>query len=130
MTDPLIAAGLTAEGTRTPDKLFAGDYPRQTRVLTVLAGSGVLTRGQLLGNITASNKRKPCLAASADGSQNPDCILAADVDASGGADVQALVYQTGEFNPAAMVIDAGLTLATITEQLRAKNIFLRNIVNS
>jgi hypothetical protein len=125
MTDSLLAAGLTAEGTRTHDALLAGDFPRSTRVVTLTGGP--YTRGTLLGNITATNKRKQCLAASNDGSQTPECILAADADGSA-ADVQAIVYLTGEFNSAAMTIDGGLTLATVKEQLRKIGIFLRGIV--
>jgi hypothetical protein len=128
MPDQLAASGFTSEGTRTHDKLLAGDLPRGMKVVT-LTGGLALTRGTLLGEITASEKRKKCLNASADGSQNAESILAVDADASGG-DVQALVYLTGEFNPAAMTIDGALTMATVRQQLRAKGIILKGIVDA
>jgi len=124
MADSLIA-GLTAQGTFVPDVLFAGDFPRAMRMVTLTGGPYV--RGTLLGNITASNKRTKALAASGDGSQVPESILAVDADGSG-ADVQAMVYLTGEFNPDAMSIGAGLVLATITESLRKIGIFLKKVV--
>jgi hypothetical protein len=125
MTDPLIAAGLTSEGSITRDALLAGDFPRSSRVVTLTGGP--YTRGTLMGNITATNKRTKCLNAAGDGSQVPESILAADADGSV-ADVQAIVYLSGEFNPAAMVIDPALTLVTIKESLRKIGIFLRGVV--
>lgn len=125
MADNQIAA-FGAAGARVHDALIAGDHPRVTRMVT-LTGGAALTRGTLLGEITASEKRKQCLNASNDGSQNPESILAADADATGG-DVQALVYATGEFNPAAMTIDGALTIATVRQKLRAIGIFLKGVV--
>lgn len=120
-----LNAGFISQGTVLPDALFAGEYPRAMRVVTLTGGPYV--RGTLLGNITASNKRTKALAASSDGSQVPESVLAVDADGSGG-DVQAIVYLTGEFNPDKMTIDGGLSLATITESLRKIGIFLKKVV--
>src|SRR5689334_16181145 len=109
MADDLRTTFAT-EGTRTLDKLFAGDFPRAIKVVTITGGAA-LTRGTVLGEITANEKRKKCLNASGDGSQIPESILALDADASGG-DVQAPIFMTGEFNTAFLTIDGALTLAT------------------
>jgi hypothetical protein len=80
------AAGVTNEGTYTPDKL--NDRDTVTRVRTIASGAGVLPRGALLGKITATGKYILSLAAAADGSQVPDAILLEPVDATA-ADVPA-----------------------------------------
>ena len=47
------AAGLTAEGTYTPDSLIAGDLPIRTRKLSLASGQNVV-RGAVLGLLTAA----------------------------------------------------------------------------
>ena len=65
------------------DNLLAGDYPAVTDIRTVVTGQ-TLTRGAVLGKITASGKYTLCDSTGADGSEAPVCILAEDCDASGG----------------------------------------------
>jgi len=127
MADPLVAAGFTSEGTRTHDALFAGDAPRVTRAITLTGGPYV--RGTVLGVITANAKRTKSLAASNDGSEVPRDILAADADGSA-ADVAAIVYESGEFNEAALTLGAGHTAASIREGLSKLGIFLKKIVGA
>jgi len=125
MNDP-VAAGFTDQGSLSPDVLFAGDYPRATKVVTI-TGAAALVRGTVLGRITASDKYLKSLSAAADGSQTPKAILAQDVDATA-ADVLAPVYFTGEFNEDALVLGAAHTLASIRDGLRQIGIFLKKIV--
>lgn len=117
------AAGYTSQGVENDDNLFAGEFPRVTRKVTVISGQN-LTRGALLGRITASDKYNLSLSAAADGSQTPRAILAHDVDASGG-DKEAIVYESGEFNLAAMTIGTAHTAATVADGLRGLGIYLR-----
>lgn len=70
-----------------------------------------------------SNKYTLSVAASIDGSQTPDVILAEDCDASGG-DKTAIAYFRGDFNENALTLGAGHTTASIREGLRAKGITL------
>ncbi|WP_176086959.1 head decoration protein [Martelella sp. HB161492] len=73
-----------------PNDLIVSDIPVTTRTVTIASGQ-VLDRGAVLGEITASAKHILSAAAAGDGSETPDCVLAFDVDATGG-DVQAQAY--------------------------------------
>jgi hypothetical protein len=110
--------------TFTPDKLLAGDYPAVTDIVVI--DTGVLTRGTLLGKITATGKHILCNSAAVDGSQNPTCILAEDVDATA-ADVNAPVYLSGAFNQSAVIFGGADTAATHRVALRNLNIYLKTV---
>jgi hypothetical protein len=69
--------------------------------------------------------------AATDGSQYPEAILAEDADATAG-DVEALVYENGEYNVTQLVFGTGHTAATTRDVLRQKGIVLidaQTIVN-
>jgi hypothetical protein len=117
------AEGFTNQGDYTPDNLLAGEYPRIERLVTIAAGAD-LAKGAVLGRITASGKFKLSASASSDGSQTPDAILAEKASAAG-ADVQAVVYFSGEFNENALSLGAGHTLDAVRLTLKAKSIYLR-----
>lgn len=76
--------------------------------ITVAAGSGNYIKA---------------VSTATDGSADPDAILVADVDASGGAK-EALAYYAGFFNPSAMTFGSGITAASAFEVLREKGIML------
>lgn len=117
------ASGFTNQDSYVPDRLFAGDYPRETTKATLLSGEAVV-RGAVLGIVTASDKLRLSASGSADGSQTPDAIAAEDADATGG-DVDVLIYRTGEFNQDAVTLGAGHTVASIRQGLRERGIFLK-----
>lgn len=119
----MTAQGFTDQGTCTPDNLIAGEYPRVERVVTI-ANSAALTKGAVLGKITASGKYQLSASAAGDGSETPDAILAEDADASA-ADVEAVVYFSGEFNESALSLGTGHTVDGVRAGLRDKNIYLR-----
>ena len=119
----MTAQGFTNQGAYAPDNLIAGEYPCIQRVVTI-ATSAALTKGAVLGKITASGKYKLSASAASDGSEVPDAILAEDADASV-ADAQAVVYFAGEFNEDALTLGAGHAVASIRAGLRDKNIYLR-----
>lgn len=58
--------------------------------ITVVAGSGVIQLGHVLGKITASSKYKPATDAGADGAQIASMVALESVDATG-ADKSCLV---------------------------------------
>jgi hypothetical protein len=117
------AEGFTNQGEYKPDNLLAGEYPRIERLVTIAAGAD-LAKGAVLGRITASGKFKLSASASSDGSQTPDAILAEKANAAG-ADVQAVVYFSGEFNENALTLGVGHTLDAVRLTLKAKSIYLR-----
>ena len=119
----MTAEGFTNQGSYTPDNLIAGEYPRVARVVTIASGAN-LAQGALLGKITASGKFKLSASAATDGSEVPDAILAEAANATA-ADVQAVVYFSGDFNESALSLGAGHTLASVKAGLRDRNIYLR-----
>lgn len=118
----MTAQGFTSHGSYAPDNLIAGEYPRVARKVTIATGAN-LAQGSLLGKITASGKYVLSASAGVDGSQTPDAILAEAADAAT-ADVQAIVYFSGEFNELALTFGAGHTADAVRDGLRAKSIFL------
>lgn len=105
------------------DNLIAGDAVNAVTESIVL-DTGNLKRGAVLGRITATGKLVLSASAAADGSQTPVAILAEDADATA-ADQTTVAYFTGEFNTAALTLGAGHTIASITEGLRDRGIFLK-----
>lgn|SRR3990167_3700136 len=111
----------------SPDRLIAGDYPVTTRKVTI--DTGVLARGSVLGKITATGKYILSLSAAGDGSQTPVAILAEAVDATA-ADVEAIIYESGEFNDSEIVLGTAHTVASVRDGLRDLNIYLRTPVGA
>jgi len=109
--------------TFTPDNLFAGDFDVVTDAGTLITGQN-LTRGAVLGKITASGKLNLSLSAASDGSQTPFAILAESADATS-ADKACSIYLAGEFNQAALTFGTAHTAATTKAGLRALGIFLK-----
>ena len=105
------------------DNLIGGDAVNAVTESIVL-DTGNLKRGAVLGRITANGKFVLSASAAADGSQAPVAILAEDADATA-ADQTTVAYLTGEFNTAALTLGAGHTIASITEGLRDRGIFLK-----
>lgn len=122
------APGIAAE-IYLPDQLIAGQFQPVTQPVTIASGAGVLTRGTVLGRITASGKYIKSASAAGDGSQTPVAVLADDVDATS-ADAAAGVYMTGEFNSNALTLGAGWTVATVTNALRAFGIFVKTVTGA
>lgn len=58
---------------------------------TIKAAAGKLESGTLLGRITATKKLVPCSLAANDGSEVPAALLKDYTDASGNADVKAVI---------------------------------------
>ena len=122
MTDDVTLAGRTST-VYTPDSLIAGNAELLLdESITLISGQN-LTRGSLLGKITASGKYTLSLSASGDGSQTPVAVLAHTTDASGG-DAVTNAYVRGDFNQNAVTFGTGHTAASTKEALRALGIAL------
>lgn len=106
----------------TPDGLVIGEELLLTRNITLLSGQN-LTRGAVLGKITASGKYKLSATGAGDGSETPDAVLAEDTNASGG-DVATVAYFASRFAESRVTLGSGHTAASIREGLRDKNIHL------
>ncbi len=126
MTTPLTPS-ITSE-TLVADSLIAGDLKLVTKSVTIAAGAD-LVRGAVLGKITASGKYALSASAAVDGSQTPCAILVTDA-AAAAADVDASIYQMGEFNAAALSFGTGHTADTVEAALNDAGIYLKNIVSS
>lgn len=108
-----------------PDNLVADiDLAVSTEIVTIKIGQ-VITRGTVLGKITAEDKYILSLSAAGDGSETPKRILAEDVDATA-ADVEAIIYKSGAFNVNSMTLGTGHTFATIKDPLWTESIEVRD----
>ena len=122
--------GVTVE-SYVPDQLIAGQFFRVTFGNAVLAGGqGVLARGTLLGQVTATGKYLVATAAATDGSQVPSAVLADSYDTTLGDVTGAGLYLTGEFNANRVIFGAGVTAASAFAALRGVNIFLKSAVSA
>lgn len=83
-------------------QLFAGDFPRVTKPITIVSGSGQLVKGTVLGKVTASGKYAPYSDANSDGTETAKLILAEDPDDATSADVNSVAFAAGHFNEAAL----------------------------
>lgn len=111
-----------SEAAYDPNDIFATDHPVFTLQLTLISGQNV-TRGTVLGQITASGKLNKSLSAAGDGSNVPMAIAAEDKDASGG-DKNILVYLAGGFKAGRLTLGASHTVSSIRVALAQKGIFL------
>lgn len=119
---------ITSIGTYSPDNLIAGDYPLKGDEVTLESGQN-LTRGALLGKVTASGEYKLSASGAGDGSETPVSVLAVDTDASASA-YKAVAYFKGEFNKNAMTFGTGHTYASVKAALMQKGIILRDSIQS
>ena len=110
--------------TNNMDNLISGNYPVETIAGTLITGQN-LTRGSVLGKITASGKLTLCDSTAVDGSEAPYGILMGSVDATA-ADMDCVVYLTGSFNETQLVFGGTDTIATHRDALRVLGIFARS----
>ncbi len=94
--------GVTTLETSSVDNLLYGPFEAVDVPGTIASGAGVLTRGTVLGKVTASGKYIAYTSGAADGSQNPVAVLAVNVDATS-EDVPTCFYIKGVFNKKGLV---------------------------
>lgn len=108
----------------TPDTLYAGEAYRTEMPCTIANAAGALTRGQVLGRISATGLYTAYSNGAGDGSETAVGILGVDVPAPTGAgDTPAFMYVTGEFNQALLI---GLDTAARAD-LAALNIYAKKV---
>ena len=115
------------------DNLFAGTQvqPVVADEVTIASGQGVLTRGTVLGKLTANNK---CVIVDsavdpADGSEAVYAILAETVDATS-TDKKAPAYFTGEYNEAALTFGGTDDADTHRDAARGLGIFFKTNISA
>jgi hypothetical protein len=114
----------------TPDNLLAGhEVPVVVKGVTLAKGQGVLKRGTVVANITASGLAKPVDRTKADGTQIPVGILTDTVDTGDGTaltDYKTTAYVSGLFNGKALIFGGTDTVANHETKLRELGIYLKD----
>lgn len=98
-----------------------------TKSVKIKKTSDPLKRGTVLGIATENGYAQAVDSSKKDGTQTADCILASDVDASGG-DVFAVAYTTGVFNRKALIFGNKDTADKHESRLRELGILLKDNV--
>lgn len=109
---------MTTLGNKEFDNLFAGHA--EVVIGSITAGEA-LTRGDVVGVVTASGKAKKVDSTASDGSQKPYGIITDDVE----IEYPVNVYLTGEFNEDALKFGGTDTADTHRIALRDIGIFLK-----
>ena len=123
---------MSVNGTAIDSRTFDDLIVPGSRTLTwdeTIATSQDLTRGTILGKITASGHLKACDQDAGDGSEVAYAILAEDVDTTGGAVVRP-VYVRGDFNKNACTLlnESNTDIDLAAAELRDVGIFLLDSV--
>lgn len=111
------------EGFLLEENFAAGAAVANDLGFTVTAGATPFVAGDGFDiTVAAGNgKAKLATAAAVDGTQRPSLVLPYDVDATGG-DVEAEVYESGDFIKERLVFGTGITPDSARETLRRLNI--------
>ncbi|MGE1094729.1 head decoration protein [Pseudomonas zeae] len=109
--------------TYVPDQLSAGAFPVMVDTAVIASGQK-LSRGAVLGQVTASGEYVLCRAAATDGSEAPAAVLDQSTDTTSGAQV-APIRLTGEVLASQLTLGEGFTLAQAKAALRPLCLFVR-----
>jgi len=121
-------SGATAFAITSPQG-FALPSTNTHITVVITAGSTPLISGDTFTvpvEVPAAVKFRKALLASVDGSEIPDRILGADIDAIS-ADVTTWSYIAAEVDKDEVTFGTGLTVANTKDALRAKNIILKTV---
>lgn len=119
-------------GSMEFEKLFAGLEPKAlTHPATIrkLGTAATIKRGTLLSKSSTDGKLVVFGTTAASGETlSADCILTDDIDVGTAADENVLVYISGYFNEAALILATGATISeTDRDELRKKGIILGTV---
>jgi hypothetical protein len=114
----------TVTGSYSPDNLVLGDLPTISYDETVISGQDV-TRGTVMGRITASGKLTACDHTAGDGSETPYGIMAEDCDASL-ADVECGAYVFGHFDSESLTFGGTSTISDLKVAMRLVGLYTRS----
>lgn len=106
------------------ENLIAGSQQPLVNVSATIAEGCDISRGQLLGKVTATGKLEPVDGTANDGREDPYAIAAEDVDATDG-DKLTTVYVKGEFNERAVLYSYGDDADDWRDACEAIGIYLR-----
>lgn len=93
--------------------------------ITIQKNQGILVRGTVLGEVTATKVMVKTDKASVDGSEVASVILHETVDTDQASDVKAVAYKAGCFFSSALVFGGASVLADHQVQLRDVNIYTK-----
>lgn len=105
------------------DGLVAGQFRTVTDVETLLSGENV-SRGGVLGKVTASGKLKLLDKNATDGSENPFAVAAQAVDATGG-DENISCYLSGEFASDKLSFVSGTVYGDVKDAMRTLCMYVK-----
>jgi len=113
------------DGNQLEDAVAATAYTSEFLNFLINQGVTDYVVGDLFTVTIAAGSGKyiQSLAAAVDGSEDPDCILGEDVDATS-ADVTTWAYERGVFNDDDITFGTGHTATNTREELRGKGIYL------
>lgn len=119
-------------GSMEYEKLFAGLEPKAlTHPATIrkLGTAATIKRGTLLSKSSTDGKLVVFGTSAASGETlSADCILTDDIEVGTTADENVLVYISGNFNEAALILATGATISeTDRDELRKKGIILGTV---
>lgn len=117
----------TLTNSYTPDGLVVSDWPTNTDAETLVSGQN-LSRGCVVGKITASSKLTACDHTASDGSETPFGVLAADCDASA-ADASCVIYDFGKFNSDKLTFGGSSTISDLKAAMKAVNLYVKDAVD-
>ena len=106
----------------TPEAIVVGDHDIYTLDVTIAAGQS-LDAGAVLGRVTADDEYVLSLAAAADGSDSPICVLMEGVDASAEAKTGRAWFAAG-LDSERLTFGTGHTAESVRLDLAARGIFL------
>jgi hypothetical protein len=118
----------TRTGSVSLDNLFAGEFPIVRSAVTVADGQ-TLTRGAVLGIVTATGYAKLLDTTAVDGSQTFHSVLLEDVTTSGATQV-APVALTGEFASDQLSFGGTTVAADVLTAMRALSCFQQTLSDS
>ena len=122
-------------GSMEYEKLFAGLEPKAlTHPATIrkLGTAATIKRGTLLAKSSGTGGDGKLVVFGTTAGSNEtltaDCILTDDIEVGTAADENVLVYISGNFNEAALILATGATISeTDRDELRKKGIILGTI---
>lgn len=116
----------TVEEFNYDELIYDTKIPITTKGITLKTGQGVLTRGTVLGIVTATGQAVAVDSAAADGSEVADCILTDDIDTNTTEPVVYTGYASGRFNRKALIFGGTDTADKHEQRLRELGIYLKD----
>lgn len=114
-------------GEYTPDNLIAShDMPILVKGIKLAKNQGIVTRGTVLGIITATGLAKPADMTKADGTEKAFCITTDTINTDSETDISTTAYVSGIFNKNALLVGGADTISDHETKLREMGIFLKD----